>query len=59
MKEFFARLMRLCYPPHCALCHRLLNEQEQGGRARALLQGVIYSEVLGRRPVKRYGGRKA
>ena len=30
MKEFFARLMRLCYPPHCALCHRLLNEQEQG-----------------------------
>ena len=30
MNAFFARLMRLCYPPHCALCHRLLNEQERG-----------------------------
>ena len=29
MNEFFTRLLRLCYPPHCALCHRLLNEQER------------------------------
>ena len=46
-------------PAHPAAEFAVLNEQEQAGRARALLQGVIYSEVLGRRPVKRYGGRKA
>ena len=34
--------------------------QEEGAdeRARALLQGVIYSEILGRR-VRRYGGKRA
>lgn len=31
-----------------------MQEEEQGERAKALLQGVIYSEILGRRPVKRY-----
>lgn len=29
MKTFIRRLLELCYPPHCALCHRLLNEREQ------------------------------
>ena len=28
-------------------------------RAKALLQGVIFSEVLGRRPLKRYGAKRA
>jgi len=32
-----------------------LTEETDTDRARALLQGVIYSEILGRRPVKRYG----
>lgn len=30
MKTIIGRLLDLCYPPHCALCHRLLNEEEQG-----------------------------
>ncbi len=31
-----------------------MQEEEPSDRAKALLQGVIYSEILGRRPVKRY-----
>ena len=31
-----------------------MQEEEQSERAKALLQGVIYSEILGRRAVKRY-----
>ena len=29
MKTLISRLLDLCYPPHCALCHRLLNEHEE------------------------------
>ncbi|MBR6187131.1 MAG: hypothetical protein IKQ41_12835 [Clostridia bacterium] len=32
---------------------------EDAERARMLLQGVIFSEVLGRRPVRRFGGKHA
>ena len=36
------------------------NEAEDRSRAQALLQGVIFSEILGRRNTsKRYGGRRA
>lgn len=35
-----------------------LQEETENERAKALLQGVIYSEILGRRPVKRYGGKR-
>jgi hypothetical protein len=31
-----------------------LQKEEASERAKALLQGVIYSEILGRRPVRRY-----
>ena len=31
-----------------------MQEEESSDRAKALLQGVIYSEILGRRPVKHY-----
>ena len=31
-----------------------MQEEEPSDRAKALLQGVIYSEILGRRPMKRY-----
>lgn len=31
-----------------------MREEEQQERAKALLQGVIYSEILGRRPMRRY-----
>ncbi len=31
-----------------------MQEEEQNERAKALLQGVIYSEILGRRPMRRY-----
>ena len=34
-----------------------LAEQAEAERAKALLQGVIFSEILGRRPVRRYGGK--
>ena len=36
-----------------------LQEAEGSERAKALLQGVIFSEILGRRPMKRYGGKRA
>ena len=36
-----------------------LQEETEALRAKALLQGVIFSEVLGRRPVRRYGTRRA
>ena len=36
-----------------------LQEETENQRAKALLQGVIYSEILGRRPVKRYGTKHA
>lgn len=36
-----------------------MQAREQGEKAKALLQGVIFSEVLGRRPMKRYGGKRA
>ena len=36
-----------------------LQEETEALRAKALLQGVIFSEILGRRPVKRYGTRRA
>ncbi len=36
-----------------------LQEETENERAKALLQGVIYSEILGRRPVRRYGKRPA
>ena len=36
-----------------------LGEENQRERAQALLQGVIFSEILGRRHVKRYGRRSA
>ena len=36
-----------------------LQEDNQQERAQALLQGVIFSEILGRRPIRRYGGRQA
>ncbi len=36
-----------------------LQEEEENERAKALLQGVIFSEILGRRPMKRYGGKRA
>ena len=36
-----------------------MQEESENLRAKALLQGVIYSEILGRRPVKRYGKRPA
>lgn len=36
-----------------------LTEEGNDERARALLQGVIYSEILGRRPLRRYGGKRA
>ena len=31
-----------------------MQEEEQSERAKTLLQGVIYSEILGRRPVRHY-----
>jgi hypothetical protein len=36
-----------------------MTEEDTDERARALLQGVIYSEILGRRPVKRYHARQS
>ena len=36
-----------------------MQEEEQDERVKALLQGVIYSEILGRRPVKRYRARQS
>ena len=36
-----------------------LADTDQTERAQALLQGVIFSEILGRRSVKRYGRRSA
>ena len=36
-----------------------MQEEGETARAKALLQGVIYSEILGRRPVKHYGKRPA
>ena len=36
-----------------------LQEETEALRAKALLQGVIFSEVLGRRPMKRYGRKSA
>ncbi|MBR3018866.1 MAG: hypothetical protein IKH57_17585 [Clostridia bacterium] len=36
-----------------------MQEEEQAERAKALLQGVIYSEILGRRHVKRYHAKQA
>ena len=36
-----------------------MQEETEGLRAKALLQGVIYSEILGRRPMKRYGKKPA
>lgn len=36
-----------------------LQEETEALRAKALLQGVIFSEVLGRRPIRRYGTRRA
>ena len=36
-----------------------MQEEEQSERAKALLQGVIYSEILGRRRVKRYRVRQS
>ncbi|MDO5328354.1 MAG: hypothetical protein Q4G00_16825 [Clostridia bacterium] len=36
-----------------------LQDEEENERAKALLQGVIFSEILGRRPMKRYGGKHA
>ena len=36
-----------------------MQEDDQDERAKALLQGVIYSEILGRRPVKRYHVRES
>ena len=36
-----------------------LGEEDQQERAQALLQGVIFSEILGRRRVKGYGRRSA
>lgn len=35
------------------------REETENARAKTLLQGVIYSEILGRRPLKRYGGKRA
>ena len=34
-------------------------DRENEERAKALLQGVVFSEILGRRPIKRYGGYRA
>ena len=34
-------------------------EEKKSMEAQALLQGVIFSEILGRRPIKRYGGKQA
>ena len=36
-----------------------LQEETEALRAKALLQGVIFSEILGRRPVKRCGRKSA
>ena len=36
-----------------------MQEENRSERAKALLQGVIYSEILGRRPVKRYHAKQA
>lgn len=36
-----------------------LTDHEEEERAKMLLQGVIFSEVLGRRPIRRYGGKHA
>ena len=36
-----------------------MQEEEPSDRAKALLQGVIYSEILGRRPVKKYQVRRS
>ncbi len=36
-----------------------LTEENQEERAQALLQGVIFSEILGRRAPRRIGGRRA
>ena len=36
-----------------------LTEESQKERAQALLQGVIFSEILGRRAPRRIGGRRA
>ena len=36
-----------------------MQEETENLRAKALLQGVIYSEILGRRPIRRYGTRRA
>ena len=36
-----------------------LQEETEALRAKTLLQGVIYSEILGRRPIRRYGTKRA
>ena len=36
-----------------------LSANDESQRAHALLQGVVFSEILGRRPVRRYGGKRA
>lgn len=34
-----------------------MGQEDEQERARSLLQGVIFSEILGRRPARRYGGK--
>ena len=36
-----------------------VTDPEAEERNRMLLQGVIFSEILGRRPIRRYGGKRA
>ena len=36
-----------------------MQEESENVRAKTLLQGVIYSEILGRRPIRRYGTKRA
>lgn len=36
-----------------------MQEETEALRAKALLQGVIFSEILGRRPMRRYGTKRA
>lgn len=45
-------------PPAPAADFLPMREEEETERARALLQGVIFSEILGRRPIKHYGGKR-
>ncbi|MBO4926019.1 MAG: hypothetical protein J5472_06035 [Clostridia bacterium] len=37
----------------------MLSDKSEEERAQSLLQGVIFSEILGRRPMKKYGGHQA